>query len=346
MATDLAIEGIAVGHFSDYENVTGCTVVLAPGSVTGAVDVRGGAPGTLETALLSPYCSVGELHGVLLTGGSALGLGAAAGVSAFLRERGYGYQTGYARIPLVAGAVIYDLGIGSAAAFPKPGDAYDAAASAGTTIEEGSVGAGTGATVGKILGEDGMMKGGVGLVSVQIGGGVTVNALTVVNALGDVIDEEGAVLAGARRDGAFVGSKEVLMQMAEAPNFGPAESTTLSVVMTDARLDKLQCAVVARMSHDGFARAINPVHTPVDGDCVFVLATGARASNVFQVGAAAAEAVAMSIRRGVRTARGVAGVPSLSDLAAGGGRDLATEDRRDTATEHSCDDPGTEDRRR
>lgn len=317
MTVHVAIEGLTVGHFSDYEGLTGCTVVLAPQGVTASVDIRGGAPGTLETALLSPYASVNEVHGVLLTGGSAPGLGAAAGVSVFLREGGHGYQTQFSRIPLVAAAVIYDLGVGSAQACPRPDDAYQAAASAGPVIEEGSVGVGTGATVGKILGGPGMMKGGIGLSTVRVGGGVTVSALTVVNAMGDVLDEKAEILAGARRDGAFAGSKDLLLKGSAAPTFTPLDSTTLSVVMTDARLDKLQCGVVARMSHDGFARAIDPVHTPVDGDCVFVLATGAWESNVFQVGAAAAEAVAMSIRRAVRIARGLGEVPSVSELSGG-----------------------------
>jgi len=318
MTADVAIDGLSVGHFSDYEGLTGCTVVLAPGGVTASVDIRGGAPGTLETALLSPYASVGELHAVLLTGGSAPGLGAAAGVSAFLRERGCGYRTQFARVPLVAAAVIYDLGLGSAEARPRAEDAYAAATAAGPSFEEGSVGAGTGATVGKILRGEGMMKGGVALSTVKVARGVTVSALTVVNALGDVLDESGAILAGARRGGSFVGSKDVLLKGDEAPLFSPLDSTTLSVVMTDAALDKLQCGIVARMSHDGFARAIDPVHTPVDGDCVFVLATGTRQSNVFQVGAAAAEAVAMSIRRAVRVAWGLGGVPAVADLEARG----------------------------
>lgn len=313
---ELPIEGLSVGHYSDFEGSTGCTVILAPEGVTGSVDIRGGAPGTLETALLSPYASVGELQAVLLTGGSALGLGAAAGVSAFLREKGYGYRTPYARMPLVSAAVIYDLGIGSAEAFPSPADAYEAAAAAGSRVAEGSVGVGTGATVGKILGERGWMKGGVGLASVTVGGSLTVSALTVVNALGDVVGENGEILAGAREGGAFVGTREVLIGMQTAPSFFPLDATTLSVVMTDAKFDKLQCGIVARMSHDGFARAIDPVHTPVDGDCVFVLSTGVHESNVFQVGAAAAEVVAASIRRAVKVATGVGGVRALADLSA------------------------------
>jgi L-aminopeptidase/D-esterase-like protein len=330
VSVELAIEGLSVGHYSDYDGMTGCTAVLAPAGVTASVDIRGGAPGTLETALLSPYASVGELHAVLLTGGSALGLGAAAGVSRYLRELGFGYRTPYARIPLVAAAVIYDLGVGKCDAFPTPDDAYEAAASAGAQVEEGTVGAGTGATVGKILGPAGMMKGGMGMANVLVGGGpiadpwnagscdpgsVNVTALTVVNALGDVIDENGCILAGSRLEGGFARSTELLLKARGGPNFFPLDSTTLSVVMTDARLDKLQCGIVARMSHDGFARAIDPVHTPVDGDCAFVLATGQKPGHVFQIGIAAAVAVALSIRRAVKAAKGLDGVPSLFDLA-------------------------------
>ena len=198
-------------------------MVLAPEGVTGSVDIRGGAPGSLETALLSPYSSVRELHAVLLTGGSARGLGAAAGVSDFLREQGCGYQTQYARIPLVAGAVIYDLGVGSAEACPGPEDAYTLPRSASDHIEEGSVGVGTGATVGKILGPDGMMKGGVALCSMDVAKESPSAALSVVNAFGDVLDEHGGVLAGARSGGEFVDSKDVLLSLPGPPELSPSE---------------------------------------------------------------------------------------------------------------------------
>jgi L-aminopeptidase/D-esterase-like protein len=325
MAVKLSIEGLSVGHQSDFDGLTGCTVVLAPAGVTASVDIRGGAPGTLETALLSPYVSVCELHAVLLTGGSAMGLGAAAGVSKFLSEKGHGYRTPYARVPLVSAAVIYDLGVGRSDAYPRPDDAYEAAARAGGVVEEGSVGAGTGATVGKFFPRVGMMKGGVGLATVHVGppgdtrARVTVSALTVVNALGDVLDEDGRILAGSLRNGRFAGTKAQLLAGSAVPSFFPLDNTTLAVVMTDANLDKLQCGIVARMSHDGFARAIDPVHTPVDGDCAFVLATGQKASNVFQVGVAAAEAVAASIRRAVRAAESIGGVPSVLDLGTDSG---------------------------
>jgi L-aminopeptidase/D-esterase-like protein len=317
MAETLSIEGLSVGHFSDHGVGTGCTVVLAPDGVTGSVDIRGGGPGTLETALLSPYASVGEIHGIMLTGGSAPGLGAAAGVTRYLSERGLGYRTPYARVPLVAGAVIYDLGFGNPEGCPFPDNAYEAAATAGSLVEEGSIGAGTGATVGKMLGPDAMMKGGIGFASIVVAGNIVVSALTVVNALGDIMDGSGNIMAGTRRDGGFADSQRLLVESPSAPDFNAIESTTLSVVMTDAKLDKLQCGIVARMSHDGFARAIRPVHTPVDGDCVFVLATGRKPSNVFQIGAAAAEVVAESVRHGVIKAQGCAQAPSIADLRQG-----------------------------
>ena len=280
-----------------------------------SVDIRGGAPGTLETALLSPYASVTELHAILLTGGSAPGLGAAAGVTAFLQENGLGYQTPFAKIPLVSAAVIYDLGLGSAAACPSAGDAYQAAAAAGPLVEEGRwAPAPVRPSARCSTSGDDEGRRGPGLGDDR--GGRDRSALTVVNALGDVLDERGEILAGARRDGRFAGSKASLLAMTAAPVFGAIENTTLAVVMTDAALDKLQCGIVARMAHDGFARAIDPVHTPRDGDCVFTMATGRRPGNVFQVGVAAADAVAASIRRAVRAAESLGGALSV---ATGGG---------------------------
>jgi L-aminopeptidase/D-esterase-like protein len=314
MAVEIPVEGIYMGHFTDREGLTGCTAILAPSGVVASVDIRGGAPGTLDSALLSPFSSVNELHGLLLTGGSAPGLGAAAGVTAFLRERGYGYKTPYARIPLVSGAVIYDLGLGSATACPLAGDAYKAAVGAGRLAEEGSVGVGTGASVGKLLGEKAAMKGGVAMASVRMGGGVVVCAFSVVNALGDVIEEDGSIVAGARDGGEFLNSEEHVLSLLEAPTFVGLESTTISVVITNATLDKVGCHLVARAGHDGMARAVSPVHTPVDGDCVFVMATGEKPSNVFQVSVGAARAVALSIRRAVKLADGVGAVRAFKDL--------------------------------
>ncbi len=330
MSALIGVEGILVGHATDAVGGTGCTVVVAPRGVVGSLEVRGGGPGTRETDLLSPFSSVNELHAVVLAGGSAFGLAAADGVVRYLEERGFGYQTPFGRIPLVPAAVIYDLGLGHATSRPRAEDGYRAAAAAAASVEEGSVGVGTGATVGKMLGEEGWMKSGFGVASVALPGGVTVTAMTVCNAFGDVLAEDGSILAGARtgglgpeevregaavRDGRFLDSHAYVLTVSDHPRFDArAEHTTLSVVATDARLDKTQCGQVARMAHDGLARAISPVHTPIDGDAVFVLSAGLRPVTVFQLGCAAADAVASSIRRAVRCAWSLHGAPALEDL--------------------------------
>ena len=221
-------------------------------------------------------------------------------------------RTPYGRVPLVSAAVIFDLPVGN----PPPGRLLRMHTPqwAYSTVEEGSVGAGTGATVGKLFREDSWMKGGIGLSKMSLPGGVIVAALSVVNAFGDVLAEDGSVLAGALLDGEFVNSHEYVLRLTEHPHFGRMEQTTLSVVITNARFRKIQCAAIARMAHDGMARAISPVHTPVDGDTVFVLSVGDRVSNVFQTGVAAADVVAASIRRGVRMAESLDGVKALRDL--------------------------------
>ena len=235
----------------------------------------------------------------------------------FLEEQGCGYATPYARIPLVPAAVIYDLGLGNARARPQAEHGYQAARVATTDVEEGSVGVGTGATVGKVLGEESCMKGGVGVASLALPHGVTVTAVAVVNAFGDVLAEDGSVLAGARTADRFLDSHRYVLSVDDHPHFdrAAATNTTLAVVVTDAAVTKTQCSLIARMAQDGLARAISPVHTPVDGDTVFVLGTGRRPSTIFQLGTAAADVVAAAIRRGVREAEGLAGVPALRDPA-------------------------------
>jgi len=317
MAIALGIDGVTVGHWTDLEGATGCTVVLVPEGAVASVDVRGGAPGTRETDLLSPYSAVSEIHGVVLCGASAPGLGAVSGVVTYLEEQGKGYRTPYARIPLIPGAVIYDLGLGSAFARPRAEHGYEAARSASSMVEEGTVGVGTGATVGKLLGETGWMKGGLGVAVLDLPGDVTVAAVSVVNAFGDVLAGDGSVLAGARQGEAFLDSRRHLLTLVGDPRTvrsAEGTNTTLSVVVTDAVLTKTECAIVARMAHDGFARALSPVHTPVDGDTVFVVATGRRDVNIFPLSTAAVEAVTESIRRAVTEARSLAGAPALRDL--------------------------------
>ena len=312
-----AIAGIEVGHHTLAARPTGCTVVLTEAGAAAAVDVRGASPGTRETALLHPQNSVQQVHAVVLSGGSAFGLAAADGVMRYLDERGVGYRTRAARVPIVPAAILYDLGVGDPAVRPGADCGYRAARAArGDGVDEGSVGAGAGATVGKLAGPGRAMKGGVGTALVELPDGLQVAALMAVNAVGDVHDPAtGALIAGVRSgDGRrIVGAGALLRE--PAPD-APGENTTIGVVATNAALDKAQLGVVARMAHDGLARAVRPAHTPVDGDTIFALSTGSREApaDLLRIGALAAEATAEAIVRGVRAARGLPGYPAVRDL--------------------------------
>lgn len=314
--TDVA--GITVGHATGEEALTGCTVVLCEAGAVGGVDVRGSAPGTRETDLMRPMTLVQRVHGVLLTGGSAFGLGAADGVMRYLEERGAGFETGVPgvpKIPLVPAAVIFDLRVGDHRARPTAQMAYDACRRAGRAVEEGSVGAGTGATVGKLLGAASAMKGGVGSWSVTLPGGTVVGALAVVNAFGDVLDDRaGTVLAGARDPGGvgFLDMAKTLQSIEVVAGMGIGENTTLAVVATDARLSKEEANWLARVAHDGLARVISPVHTLYDGDTIFALSTGDKKSNLLSLGVATVDTVAEAVKRGVRLAKSAGGVPGLA----------------------------------
>jgi len=319
------VPGIKVGHYTDREAATGCTVVLCEEGAVAGVDVRGSAPGTRETDLLAPTNLVPEVQAIFLSGGSAFGLDAAAGVMRYLEERGYGFPAGVARVPIVPAAIIFDLSVGSARARPTPQGAYQAclAATAGP-VAEGTVGVGTGATVGKVLGPALRVKGGVGTASRRLGGFV-VGALVVVNALGDVVDPEtGRILAGPRdrERGGFLSTTELLIGGAKASPF--EANTTLGVVATSARLDKAQATKLAQMAQDGLARAIRPCHTMFDGDVIFALALpgeglamgkGGREGEVTALGVAAAEVVAQAIIRAVMKAEGIHGIPSAREVA-------------------------------
>ena len=312
-----AIAGIEVGHHTLAARPTGCTVVLTEAGAAAAVDVRGASPGTRETALLHPQNSVQQVHAVVLSGGSAFGLAAADGVMRYLDERGVGYRTRAARVPIVPAAILYDLGVGDPAVRPGADCGYRAARAArGDGVDEGSVGAGAGATVGKLAGPGRAMKGGVGTALVELPDGLQVAALMAVNAVGDVHDPAtGALIAGVRSgDGRrLVGAGALLRE--PAPD-APGENTTIGVVATNAALDKAQLGVVARMAHDGLARAVRPAHTPVDGDTIFALSTGGREApaDLLRIGALAAEVTAEAIVRGVRAARGLPGYPAVRDL--------------------------------
>lgn len=299
------VPGIRAGHDTDREGATGCTVILCdPEGAVAGVDVRGSAPGTRETDLLKPGAMVERIHALCFAGGSAFGLAAADGVMAHLQERGVGLDVGFARVPIVPAAVIFDLGTGTGARPDRAsGLRASLAAEAGRAIEEGAVGAGTGATVGKFLGPAGAMPGGVGSAGVKVGG-VTVGALAVVNAMGDVIDADGSIIAGARRaDGSFVNTSQALLageKRAGREAFGAFANTTLGVVATDAALTKAQCQKLAELAQDALALAVRPVHTTTDGDTVFALSTGTGPVDMLCLGAAAVEALSLAIRRAVR----------------------------------------------
>jgi L-aminopeptidase/D-esterase-like protein len=308
-------DGVTIGHWTDMEGLTGCTVVLAAEGTVAAGEVRGGGPGTRESDLLSPASNAPGVQAVCFAGGSAWGLAASDGVAEWLGERGIGYATPAGVVPLVAGAIIYDLPLGDPEARPRAAEGRAACEAAGPEAERGTVGAGTGASVGKVLGPDGWTKGGVGLASDSIGGAV-VSALAVVNAVGEVVAEDGSLLAGAWRDGAYVRTVDLLKEGVVPPPTN-RESTTLVCVMTDARLTKTQAWLVARAASAGVGRAVQPSATAWDGDVVYCLATGAVETDYFGVSALAADVTAAAIRDGVRTARGVLSCPSAADRAAG-----------------------------
>lgn len=310
--TDIA--GIRVGHISDYDSVKGCTAILCPAGAAAGVDIRGSASSTQETPNLDPAHVSGQIHGLLLTGGSAFGLEAAAGVRRHLEHEGYGFDTGAAKVPIVPAAVIYDLAIGKPDVRPNVamGEAAAAAATA-DAVREGNVGVGTGATVGKILGMKCAMKSGVGSYTVALPGGVLVACLVVVNAFGDVRDPAtNKILAGAR---AAAGSREfadTVQQMKRRPPAGwGGRNTTLGVIATNARLDKVEANKLARLAGLGLARTIYPVNTSFDGDTVFALSIGELRADLDVLGVAAAEAMAEAILRSVRLAKSLAGVPGL-----------------------------------
>lgn len=314
------VRGLSVGHWTDREAATGCTVVLCGehGAVAG-VDVRGSAPGTREIDLLDPVNAVQRIHAVLIGGGSAFGLDACGGAMRWLEARRRGVEVGPLRVPLVCGAVLFDLLVGRSDVRPDAA-AGEAACDAASTaaVLQGSVGAGTGATVGKMLGFERATKTGLGSASLRLAGRVTVAALVAVNAAGDVVDPvSGAVLAGPRLPGGGFECTTVWLRE-HAAAIGIGANTTLAVVATDAVLSKAAATKVAQMAHDGLARTIDPVHTMLDGDTVFALATGAAgaAGDVTSIGAAAASVLAQAVLAAVHSATGLAGLPSVSELAA------------------------------
>lgn len=304
------VPGIEVGNFTDPRRPTGCTAILAREGAVAGVDVRGAAPGTRETDLLDPSNLVQQVHAIVLAGGSAWGLEAATGAVRWLEEQGVGFNVGVGRLPIVPSAVLFDLLVGDMRIRPDAAAGYAACAAAGTRRPaEGNAGAGTGAAVGKIFGIDRAMKGGVGTASLTVAG-VTVGALVACNALGDVIDPDtGAVVAGARTLNGknLLDSRRALLRGEPPKPLLPGTNTTLAVVATDAPLSKTQAHRLAVSGHDGLARAINPVHTPSDGDTVFALATGRAASSpgMMVLATLAAEVTARATLNAVLAARGL-----------------------------------------
>lgn len=304
------VPGIRVGHVSDFQAMTGCTVVLCPeeGAV-GGVDQRGGAPGTRETDLLRPMHLVERANAVLLAGGSAFGLDAAGGVVRWLEERGVGFNTRVAKVPIVPAAILFDLDMGSSRVRPDAAMGYAAceAASDGPVLE-GSVGVGTGCRVGAFLGPARATKAGVGTASADLGGGLVVGAIVAVNAFGDVVDPRtGEILAGARalKGEGFANTLEMMKGLVgeTALRFAGRSQSVIGVVATNARLTKEGANKIAQMAHNGLARTVRPAHTMLDGDTFFALATGQKRADVNLVGAYAAEVVAEAIVRAVTAAK-------------------------------------------
>ena len=318
------VPGIRVGHYTDSESATGCTVVLCESGAVGGVDIRGSAPGTRETALLHPTNLVSKVHAVLLGGGSTFGLDAASGVVRYLEEKGIGTEFGGVNIPIVPAAILFDLGVVTDKVRPGPQEGYMACqiAAAGR-VAEGSVGAGTGATVGKLLGLGRAVQGGMGTASADLGRGLVVGALVAVNSIGGVYDPfTGEVVAGPRKDdGATMCDS---LELITTPEFRYPETsssnTTIGVVATNAHLSKEQANKLASVAHDGLAMAIRPAHMMRDGDVMFAVATGdqGQSASLDRVCAAATLCVSKAIIRAVRKAASLGGIPSVEEVSRNG----------------------------
>lgn len=311
------IGGLAVGHAQNTEAGTGCTVILCRAGAVAGVDVRGGAPGTRETDLLNPVNLVENIHAVLLSGGSAFGLDAAAGVMQYLEEQGVGFDVGVTRVPVVCGAVLFDLTFGDFRVRPDKTMGYAACLKAGTACPQGNVGAGTGATVGKILGMDRAMKSGLGVCAVSVGD-LKIGAMVAVNCLGDVIDPQtGQKLAGPRNDdGKTLADTEEIMIRAYADKKNLfSGNTTIGLVATNAALTKAQATKVASMAHNGYARTMRPAHTMVDGDTIFTLSTGSISADISTVGLLCAFVMERAVVNAVVKTSSLGGLPGFADLS-------------------------------
>ncbi|MBT3189967.1 MAG: P1 family peptidase [Anaerolineae bacterium] len=319
------VPGIEIGHAQDADTLTGCSVILCRKGAVAGVDQRGGAPGTRETDLLNPVNMVSKIHALLLSGGSAFGLDAATGVMRYLEEQKIGFDVGVAHVPIVPAAVLFDLALGSADIRPDAEMGYQAASSASAeNTDVGNIGAGMGASVGKVLGMQNAMKAGLGTASIEIGGGVIVGAIVAVNAFGDVISPQtGAILAGARsaqvgplkigEEGDFANTLHTMQTLSGRTIMKVAtrDNTVIGAVATNAKLTKAEATKVAQMAQDGLARTIRPAHTMLDGDTIFAISTGNKKADVSTIGAFAAEVMAQAILRGTEEAKSAGGLPGL-----------------------------------
>ncbi|HBI93827.1 MAG TPA: peptidase S58 [Terrisporobacter glycolicus] len=313
----LDVKGLKVGQIEDVDALTGCTVVICEEGATCGVDVRGSAPGTRETDLLDPINSVQKVHAVVLSGGSAFGLESTCGVSKYLEEKNIGFDVGVCKVPIVTGAVLFDLGVGDYKVRPDKEMGYKACLNASETeLKQGNYGAGCGATVGKIKGLNYVTKGGIGSCSIKLDNGIVVSALIAVNAFGDIY-EDGKVIAGVLND-----DKTKLLNTYEIMKSGfvkggfKIDNTTIGIVATNAKLTKAQCKKISQMAHDGYAKSIFPIHTPHDGDAIFTMSTGKIQvdSDITLLGSLAAEVVEKSIINAIKNAENIKNIISYNEL--------------------------------
>ncbi|EFC4873636.1 P1 family peptidase [Escherichia coli] len=310
------IDGVLVGHAHDPDENTGCSVVIFETGAVCGVDVRGGAPGTRETDLLKPENAINKIHAITLSGGSAYGLSASHGVMKYLEENDIGYDTEFAKVPIVPAAVIYDLNFGNPRVRPDEEMGYRAAMTASSEhAPDGNTGAGTGATVGKMCGFNNAMKGGLGTASVRLPNGLIVSAMIVVNAVGEIRDHiSGEVIAGMTDGDDHLANSQKNFFYPDEDIAAVVANTTIGVICTNAQLTKAEMTKVAQMSHDGLARTIYPIHTPFDGDTIFAASTGIIQSSVNIVGTLAAEVVAEAVLNGVKQAKSAKGYLAYSQV--------------------------------
>ena len=311
----LDVKGLKVGQVEDKNGLTGCTVVICEEGATCGVDVRGAAPGTRETDLLDPVNLIQKVHAVVLSGGSAFGLESTCGVSKYLEERNIGFDVGVAKVPIVVGAVLFDLAAGNPKCRPDKEMGYKACEMASDTVlKQGNYGAGCGATVGKIKGPEYAMKGGIGSYSIKLENGLVVSALIAVNAFGDVY-EGGKVIAGVLDNSKtkILNSYELMKQGINKGGFS-IDNTTIGVVATNAKLDKAGCKKISQMAHDGYAKAIFPIHTSHDGDTIFTMATGEVEVDITLLGSLALEVVEKSILNAIKNSSSVKNILSYKDM--------------------------------